>query len=109
MGSVLNVEAFKLVLAYRRPLVGADRSDQGQASADLPLRQYYWASNVGGSPDSPTSQLGPAQLYCRPIAQWRGAPGSSLFSSLAQPAAGVIGTMPERSLLTGPPLPMQTS
>jgi monoamine oxidase len=55
MGSVLNVEAFKLFLAYRRPWWEQTGVTEGQSVTDLPLRQcYYWASNVGGSPDSPT-------------------------------------------------------
>jgi monoamine oxidase len=55
MGSVLNVEAFKLFLAYRRPWWEQTGVAKGQSVTDLPLRQcYYWANDVGRLPDSQT-------------------------------------------------------
>jgi lysine 2-monooxygenase len=55
MDAVLGVDAFKLFLAYRRPWWHQAGVTKGQSVTDLPLRQcYYWATDVGGSPTSPT-------------------------------------------------------
>jgi monoamine oxidase len=58
MGSVLNVNAFKLFLAYHRPWWKQTGVAKGQSVTDLPLRQcYYWTNGVAGSPDSPTDSI----------------------------------------------------
>lgn len=55
MNSVLNVEAFKLFLAYRWPWWVQTGVEKGQSVTDLPVRQcYYWANDVGMSPESPS-------------------------------------------------------
>lgn len=53
MNSVLNVQAFKLFLAYRRPWWQQTGVSQGQSVTDLPVRQcYYWPGNTNESSDA---------------------------------------------------------
>ena len=54
MDSVLNVEAFKLFLAYRRPWWEQTGVSKGQSVTDLPVRQcYYWPNDTSESPHAP--------------------------------------------------------
>jgi monoamine oxidase len=54
MQSVLNVEAFKLFLAYRHAWWIQTGVSKGQSVTDLPVRQcYYWGSDGSKSPPAP--------------------------------------------------------